>query len=183
MELTQIQKEAKQAVSQLLEQATLQQGDILVVGCSSSEIIGETIGKCSSYEAAQAVVDAILPLCKEKGIYLAGQCCEHLNRAIIIEKAAVNKGDIVCVKPQPKAGGSFGTALWEALEQPVAVEHIKADAGIDIGDTLIGMHLHPVAVPVRINQKNIGKAHVVCARTRPKYIGGVRAHYPDGEKA
>ncbi len=183
MELTQIQSQAQQVISQLLEQATLQAGDILVVGCSSSEIMGETIGKNSSYEAAKAVVSAILPLCKEKGIYLAGQCCEHLNRAIIIEKAAVNKNDIVCVKPQPKAGGSFATALWEALECPVAVETVKADAGIDIGDTLIGMHLHPVAVPVRIEQKTIGKAHVVCARTRPKYIGGERAHYPDGEKA
>ncbi len=181
MELTQIQNEAKQVVSQLLEQADLQAGDILVIGCSSSEIVGETIGKNSSFEAAEAVVSAILPLCKEKGIYLAGQCCEHLNRAIIIEKAAVNKNDIVCVKPQPKAGGSFATALWEALEHPVAVEHIAADAGIDIGDTLIGMHLRVVAVPVRVNQKTIGKAHVVCARTRPKYIGGVRAHYPDNQ--
>lgn len=181
MEFTQIQNEAQQVVLELLEQATLQPGDILVVGCSSSEIIGETIGKCSSYQAAEAVVSAILPLCKEKGIYLAGQCCEHLNRAIIIEKNAVSKNDIVCVKPQPKAGGSFATALWEALEHPVAVEHIQADAGIDIGDTLIGMHLHPVAVPVRISQKTIGKAHIVCARTRPKYIGGARAHYPDNQ--
>ncbi len=179
MELTQIQNQAKQVVLELLEQAHLQQGDILVVGCSSSEIVGETIGKCSSYEAAEAVVSAILPLLKEKGIYLAGQCCEHLNRAVIIEKSAVAKNDIVCVKPQPKAGGSFATALWEALEHPVAVETVKADAGIDIGDTLIGMHLRAVAVPVRIGQKTVGKAHVVCARTRPKYIGGSRAHYPD----
>ncbi len=179
MEIQAIQAQTKQVVLELLEQAHLQAGDILVVGCSSSEIVGEVIGKNSSYEAAQAVVDALLPLCKEKGIFLAGQCCEHLNRAIIIEKAAVKKEDIVCVKPQPKAGGSFATALWEALEQPVAVEQIRADAGIDIGDTLIGMHLHAVAVPVRVSQTTIGKAHIVCARTRPKYIGGSRAHYPD----
>ena len=183
MDMNTIGFQAKQVVLELLDQANLQRGDILVVGCSSSEIIGETIGKCSSFDAAKAVVDALLPLCREKGIYLAGQCCEHLNRAVIIEKEAVTKNDIVCVKPQPKAGGSFATALWEALECPVAVETLKADAGIDIGDTLIGMHLRAVAVPVRVNQKTIGKAHVVCARTRPKYIGGSRAHYPDGEKA
>ncbi len=181
MEMNQIQKEAKQVVLEVLEQAHLQAGDILVVGCSSSEVVGGTIGKDSSYDAAVAVVDAILPVLKEKGIYLAGQCCEHLNRAIIIEKAAVKKEDIVCVKPQPKAGGSFATALWEALEHPVAVETVKADGGIDIGDTLIGMHLRAVAVPLRITQKNIGKAHVVCARTRPKYIGGARAHYPENQ--
>lgn len=179
--MTQIQNQAKGVVLELLEQAALEKGDILVVGCSSSEIIGQTIGKCSSFEAATAVVEAILPLLKEKGIYLAGQCCEHLNRAVIIEKAAVSKNDIVCVKPQPKAGGSFATALWENLEHPVAVEHIKADAGIDIGDTLIGMHLRPVAVPVRVSQKTVGKAHVVCARTRAKYIGGERAHYPENQ--
>lgn len=179
MDKNQIQSQAKQVVWEVLEQANLQAGDILVVGCSSSEIIGGTIGKDSSYDAAAAVVEAILPLVKEKGIYLAGQCCEHLNRAVIIEKAAVEKEDIVCVKPQPKAGGSFSTALWEALENPVAVETVKADAGIDIGDTLIGMHLRAVAVPIRITQKTIGEAHIVCARTRPKYIGGSRAHYPE----
>lgn len=178
MDLQQIQTQATQVVLELLEQANLQQGDILVVGCSSSEIVGGTIGKDSSFDAAKVVVDALLPLLKEKGIFLAGQCCEHLNRAVIVEKTAVNKDQIVCVKPQPKAGGSFATALWEALENPVAVEQISADAGIDIGDTLIGMHLRAVAVPVRVKQQTIGRAHVVCARTRPKYVGGQRAVYP-----
>lgn len=179
MNLSQIAEQTKEITAELLEQANLQPGDILVVGCSSSEITGGTIGKQSSQEAAKAVVDALLPLLKEKGVYLAAQCCEHLNRAIIIERAAVNKDQIVSVMPQPKAGGSFATAVYEALTQPVAVERIAADAGIDIGDTLIGMHLRSVAVPVRTSLNTIGHAHVVCARTRPKYIGGCRAHYPE----
>ena len=177
MEISQIQEQTKQVVLELLEQADLQAGDILVVGCSSSEIIGQTIGKSSSYQAAEAVVAALMPLLQEKGIHLAAQCCEHLNRALIMEKAAVTKADMVWVKPQPKAGGSFATAVWEAMEHPVAVETVKADAGIDIGDTLIGMHLRHVAVPVRVSINTIGKAHVTCAKTRPKYIGGPRAQY------
>ncbi len=177
MDFSAIQQQAAAVFSQVVEKGNLQKGNIIIVGCSSSEIVGETIGKNSSYEAAQAVVQALLPLAKEKGIYLAGQCCEHLNRAVIIEKEAVTAEEVVWVKPQPKAGGSFATALWEGLEHPVAVEHIKAHAGIDIGDTLIGMHLHHVAVPLRVEPAQIGKAHVVCATTRPNYIGGPRAHY------
>ena len=171
--------QAKQIVSELIGIAGLKENDVLVIGCSSSEIIGENIGKGSSFEAAQAVFGAIYPLLKEKGIYLACQCCEHLNRAIITEKAVAERKniEIVNVVPQPKAGGSFATAAYNAFDEPVAVEHIKADAGIDIGDTLIGMHLKDVAVPVRLSIKNIGKANVVCARTRAKFIGGERAHY------
>jgi uncharacterized protein (TIGR01440 family) len=110
---------------------------------------------------------------------LAAQCCEHLNRAIILEEAAAEKYrlPIVNAVPQPKAGGSFATAAYRAFEHPVAVESVQAHAGMDIGDTLIGMHLRPVAVPVRLDVKKIGEANLVCARTRPKYIGGERAHY------
>ena len=116
---------------------------------------------------------------KEEGIYLAAQCCEHLNRALILEEEiAVARGyDMVNVVPQPKAGGSFATMAYKFLNAPVAVEHIKADGGIDIGDTLIGMHLKDVAVPLRLTTDKLGNAHVVCARTRLKYIGGERAHY------
>ncbi len=177
MDLEQIKQQTQSAVTQLLATANLQAGDILVVGCSSSEIVGGTIGKDSSFQAAQAVVNALLPILQEKGITLAAQCCEHLNRAIIIERSAVEKHQIVSVVPKPKAGGSFATAVYEALQNPVAVETIQADAGIDIGDTLIGMHLRAVAVPLRIAQTTIGNAHVVCATTRPKYIGGPRAQY------
>ena len=174
-----IKQQAKSAVSELLSVAGLHKGDILVVGCSSSEIVGETIGHGSSIEAAEAVFEAIYPILKEQGIYLAAQCCEHLNRALIIEReCAKNYGlEEVCVVPQPKAGGSFATTAWKNFEAPVAVEEIRAQAGLDIGGTLIGMHLCRVAVPVRLEQNRIGDAILLAARTRPKYIGGSRAKY------
>lgn len=173
--------QTEKAVRELLDAAKLKAGDIFVVGCSSSEIMGEHIGKGSSMEAAQAVLEGLLPVLSEKGIYLAAQCCEHLNRALILEESAAEKYgyEIVNVRPWAHAGGSFATALWEKLEKPVAVEHIKAKAGMDIGDTLIGMHLKDVAVPVRLSIKKIGEANLVCARTRPRFIGGERAHYVD----
>lgn len=174
-----IKQQAKSAVSELLSVAGLHKGDILVVGCSSSEIVGETIGHGSSLEAAEAVFEAIYPILKEQGIYLAAQCCEHLNRALIIEReCAKNYGlEEVCVVPQPKAGGSFATTAWKNFVAPVAVEEIRAQAGLDIGGTLIGMHLCRVAVPVRLEQNRIGDAILLAARTRPKYIGGSRAKY------
>ncbi len=171
--------QARQAVSELLQVARLEPGDIFVVGCSSSEVGGGKIGSNSSPEIAQAVFQGIYPLLKEQGIYLAAQCCEHLNRAIILEQQAAKAYHLpmVNVVPQPKAGGSFATAAWAAFDHPVAVEQVQAAAGIDIGGTLIGMHLRPVAVPVRLSLRQIGQANILCARTRPKFIGGVRAHY------
>lgn len=179
--LNEIAEQARAAVTELLEAARLKQGDILIVGCSSSEICGKKIGSASSEEAADAVFGAVYPVLKEKGIYLAAQCCEHLNRAIILESEAAEKYRLPVVNavPQPKAGGSFATAAYRAFEHPAAVEHVSAQAGMDIGDTLIGMHLMPVAVPVRLSLKKIGEANLVCARTRPKFIGGERAHYDD----
>ena len=176
---TEIKEQAKTIMTELLEVAKLKKGDIFVVGCSSSEIIGQKIGKGSSPEAANAVFEVIYDMLKKKGIFLASQCCEHLNRAIIIEEECAEKYgyEIVNVKPQPKAGGSFATAAWSNLKSPVAVEYISAKAGIDIGGTLIGMHLCHVAVPVRTSISKIGEANVLCARTRPKYIGGPRAEY------
>ena len=174
-----IKAQAAQAACELIEAAGLKKGDLLVIGCSSSEILGEHIGKGSSMEAAQAAFQGIYPVLQEKGIYLAAQCCEHLNRAIIIEEKAAEKFgyEIVNVRPMPKAGGSFATTAWENFESPVAVEYIKAKAGMDIGATLIGMHLKEVAVPLRLSVKNIGSASLVCARTRAKFIGGERANY------
>ncbi len=167
------------AVSELIEVSGLKKGEILVIGCSSSEIVGKHIGKFSAYEAARAVFEGVYPILKEKGIYLAAQCCEHLNRAIIIEGECAEKYgyEPVCVVPQPKAGGSFATLVYKGFDSPVAVEHIKAHAGLDIGGTLIGMHLREVAVPVRLEVRKIGEAPILCARTRPKYIGGPRAIY------
>ncbi|MBO5416328.1 MAG: TIGR01440 family protein [Clostridia bacterium] len=174
-----IKRAAETAAAELIDIAGLKAGDIFVVGCSSSEIMGHTIGKDSVFDAAAAVFDGIYPILKEKGIYLAAQCCEHLNRAIIVERACAERYgyEIVCVKPQPKAGGSFATAVYAGLDEPVALEHIRAHAGIDIGGTLIGMHLRDVAVPVRLSLSKIGEANIICARTRPKYIGGERAIY------
>ena len=154
-----------------------------MVGCSTSEVGGASIGTFSSPELAEVVFGGIYQATQEADVFLVAQCCEHLNRALILEREAAEKYgyEAVNVVPQPKAGGSFATAAYKAFEEPVAVEHVKAHAGMDIGDTLIGMHLKDVAVPVRIRTTQIGDAHVVCARTRPKFIGGERAVY-DAEK-
>ena len=173
--------QARTVITELLEQAALRPGSLLVVGCSSSEMVGTQIGKGSSMEAAQAAFRGIFPVLQERGIALAVQCCEHLNRALIMEReVAERKGyEIVNVMPQPHAGGSFAVTAWNNFQDPVAVETIQADAGIDIGGTLIGMHLRRVAVPVRTGLDHIGDAIVLCARTRPKYIGGPRAMYQE----
>ena len=176
-----ITKQANTVVTELLEQAKLKPGALLVIGCSSSEMVGQRIGKGSSMEAAQAAFKGIYPVLQENGIQLAVQCCEHLNRSLIMERAVAEaRGyEIVNVMPQPHAGGSFAVTAWNTFADPVAVETIVADAGIDIGSTLIGMHLRRVAVPVRTSIKQIGEAVVVCARTRAKYVGGPRAIYQE----
>lgn len=171
--------QAEKIANEIIEKANLKSGQILVVGCSTSEILGDKIGSNSSPDAAKQVFEGIYEVLKKKGIYLAAQCCEHLNRAIIVEKAAVPFNETVNVVPQPKAGGSFATAAYGSFKHPVAVEEIKADAGLDIGGTLIGMHLKKVAVPLRLEIKKIGEASLAAARTRPKFIGGVRAQYDE----
>lgn len=177
--LNEIKEAAKNAASEIIEKAKLTEGSILVVGCSTSEVMGSKIGTDSNYETATAIYEGIAEICRIKGIFIAAQCCEHLNRAIIIEKRAIGNVPYCNVVPQPKAGGSFATNAYKHFECPVAVEHIKADAGIDIGFTLIGMHLKEVAVPVRLTNNKIGEATVIAARTRAKFIGGARAIYND----
>ncbi len=181
--LREIKESATTAVRELVDAAHLTAGQLLVVGCSSSEMVGERIGKHSSLQAAEALADAILPLLAERGILLCVQCCEHLNRALVMERTTAERYgcDPVWVKPHPKAGGSFATAVWARMADPVAVETVQAHAGMDIGDTLIGMHLRRVAVPVRLSISRIGEAHLTCARTRPAYIGGPRAEYQTEE--
>lgn len=178
-DLTKITNQSYTAAKELLEIAKPAPGQILVIGCSTSEVGGAGIGTFSSPELAEAIFEGIYKAAEEAEIYLAAQCCEHLNRAIILEEIAAEKYgyEPVNVVPQPKAGGSFATVAYKAFHCPVAVEHIKAHVGMDIGDTLIGMHLKDVAVPVRIPSKQIGEAHLVCARTRAKFIGGERAIY------
>lgn len=179
LDLNALTAQARQAAEELLEAARLRPGEIFVVGCSSSEIVGGRIGHDSSLEAARAVFDGIYPVLRERGIWLAAQCCEHLNRALVLEEACARQYgyDPVWVVPQPKAGGSFATTAWRNFEKPVAVERIRAHAGLDIGGTLIGMHLREVAVPVRLSLTRIGQTVLLCARTRPKLIGGARAVY------
>ena len=178
-EMTITSGEAYSAAKELLEAAALEEGDILVVGCSTSEVAGASIGSYSSPELAEVVFGGIYQATQEAGVWLAAQCCEHLNRALILEREAAERFgyEIVNVVPQPKAGGSFATQAWQTFDRPTAVEHIRAHAGLDIGGTLIGMHLREVAVPVRLSVDHIGQAILLCARTRPKFIGGSRAKY------
>lgn len=179
--LDKIKTELTDIINELLEVSNLEEGDLLVIGCSSSEVAGVMIGTFSSEEIGRCIFSTAYELLKAKGIHLACQCCEHLNRSLIVEKeyAKANRLTRVNVVPQLKAGGSFATAAYNGMAAPVAVETVQAQAGIDIGDTLIGMHLAPVAVPVRTTQNSVGNAHVVCARTRAKYVGGCRAIYDD----
>ena len=174
-----IYAQTQAAVAELCEKAGLQPGQILVVGCSTSEVIGAKIGTNSSPEVALEIFNALHDYTQSKGIYLAIQCCEHLNRAIITERKAVPFAEPVNVVPQPKAGGSLATHAYRGFADPVAVEEIKADAGMDIGFTMIGMHLKKVAVPLRLENHTIGEAMVLAARTRPKFIGGIRAIYDE----
>lgn len=174
-----LRRQGAEAAAELIREAGAKPGQIMVVGCSSSEIIGGVIGKNSTYEAAEAVFDGIYSEAKKAGLYIAAQCCEHLNRAVILEKECAEKYGLeeVCVVPKPKAGGSFATCCWSRLDCPTAVEKVSAHLGMDVGNTLIGMHLRAVAVPVRLSVRTIGEAPVTAARTRPKFIGGCRACY------
>lgn len=175
--LTEMRQQAAAAARQLAQAARLRAGQIVVVGCSSSEAVGRQVGTWSTPEVGQAIYDGLNSVFAPLGVYIAAQCCEHLNRALIVEREAVPGADLVNVVPQPKAGGSFATAAYRSFRHPAALERIRADAGLDIGGTLIGMHLKEVAVPVRLEQDHIGAAMVLAARTRPKFIGGERAAY------
>ena len=174
----------KAAVAELATTAKLQEGKLLVVGCSTSEVRGGHIGKDSSLSVASDLFTALSEVQDEYGFDIAIQCCEHLNRALVMEHhAAEARGyEEVNAVPTQHAGGSMATTAYATWSDPVVVEHVKADAGIDIGDTFIGMHLKHVAVPVRLQVKEIGGAHVTAARVRPKFVGGDRAQYNEALK-
>ena len=174
-----IYNQVQLVIKELIEKAKLTKGNLLVVGCSTSEVVGSKIGTNSDVDTAEQIFDGIYSILKEKGIYLAVQCCEHLNRAIVVEKEAVPYLERVNVVPQKKAGGSLATVAYSKMKGAIVVEEIKADAGLDIGGTLIGMHLKKVAVPVRLSVSQIGKANIICARVRPKFVGGARAVYDE----
>ena len=167
------------ASKELIEKAGLSHGMIVVIGCSTSEVTGNRIGSNSRPDVADRLWETLHRVFSQAGIYVAIQCCEHLNRAIVTERAAFPNAEFVNVVPQPKAGGSLASAAYRSLSDPIVVEHIKADAGLDIGNTLIGMHLKEVAVPLRLSVNKIGEANLVAARTRAKFIGGCRAVYDD----
>lgn len=183
----QVSAQAEQAVTALLQENRphFNPVKLLVIGGSSSEIAGGTIGHNSTYEYGEAVVEAVLKVCREAGVAPAFQCCEHLNRALIMERETAERYgyEIVWVVPRIKAGGSLATAAWKRFNDPVAVMSVRADAGLDIGQTLIGMHLRRVAVPVRLSISRVGEARITAARTRPLLVGGERARYvPESEE-
>ncbi|PCS00383.1 hypothetical protein RT41_GL001270 [Lactococcus fujiensis JCM 16395] len=163
----------------MLEQAQIKAGQIFVLGLSSSEVNGGRIGKASSAEIGEVIVGTIYKTLKAKGIYLAVQGCEHLNRALLVEEELAEKKDydVVSVIPQLHAGGSGQVAAYKLFDRPVEIEHVTAFAGLDIGDTAIGMHVKHVQIPIRPVLKELGGAHVTALKSRPKLIGGERAKY------
>lgn len=167
------------SMKELIKVSKIKKGEILVLGMSTSEIAGEHIGKGRMPEVGEAIIKEALRIAKEHDIYFAAQCCEHLNRAIVVERSCMEQYGLeeVTVVPVVNAGGSSATAAYHLMENPVVVEKIQAHAAMDVGDTFVGMHLRPVAVPVRLAVTEIGHAHLTAARTRPKLIGGERAHY------
>ncbi|QQZ09219.1 TIGR01440 family protein [Heyndrickxia vini] len=172
-------KQLKEIVNDFSSQVTFKKGQILVIGCSTSEVIGEKIGTAGSEEVATVIFEELTAFARKNEIYLAFQCCEHLNRSLVIERKLMNLRDWeeVSVIPVRKAGGAMATYAYRHLQDPVVIEFIKADAGIDIGNTFIGMHLKHVAVPIRVKNHTLGSANVTLAKTRPKLIGGARAVY------
>ena len=177
MSLLEIKSAAAKAAEELILKGNLKAGMTVVVGCSTSEVGGGVIGKSGSLDIAEAIYDGIYEVLNKNKIFLAAQCCEHLNRAIVVEREAAKNAEIVSVVPQMHAGGSFATTVYKKMNDPVVLEEIKADAGLDIGATLIGMHLKKVAVPLRLEVKKIGEALLSAAYTRPKFIVGIRARY------
>jgi uncharacterized protein (TIGR01440 family) len=174
-----IEAAAREAALEICAAAGLTAGQVVIVGCSTSEIAGRRIGSCSNAEIGEAVFRALYGVFAERGLLLAAQCCEHLNRAVIVEREAAAGFEIVNAVPAPGAGGAFAAAAYAGFRDPVAVEEFRADAGLDIGHTLIGMHLKRVAVPLRLKTTHVGEAPIVAARTRPKLIGGARARYDE----
>lgn len=174
-----VKNEITKALNELFESTDTKEGMVLVVGCSTSEILGKKIGTSGEISPAEELFEVLYAETKKRGMFLACQCCEHLNRALVVERECLEKYGLceVMAVPHEHAGGSFATAAYKGFKTPCLVETINADFGIDIGDTLIGMHMKRVAVPVRTSVNTIGKAHVTFAKARPKYIGGPRAKY------
>lgn len=188
MRFNEITAAAKQAVDIILDSRQPKAGEIIVIGCSTSEIIGARIGSASSEEAAKAMMEGVLGgLSGHEDLYLAVQGCEHINRALSVPRACMERYGLqeVWVRPWLHAGGAFATEAFSGLADRVMVEDLKAQAtmGMDIGGTLIGMHMHPVVVPVHTDLRHVGEATLLLARSRPKYVGGPRAQYAPLDQA
>ena len=183
MKMQYLTTEMTDLLNEFSQKAGLKPGQILVVGCSTSEVLGHHIGKGSNVDVAKAIFPPLEQFARQEGLYLAIQCCEHLNRALVMSRSCLERYNLVEVSavPQPKAGGSFATVAYVRLPDPVLVESVQGHAAIDIGDTLVGMHLRPVAVPLRLSFTELGQAHLTTARTRPRLIGGERAVYKQSE--
>ena len=176
-----LRRDAEMVIAEICEKAKLKEGMLFVVGCSSSEMTGHLMGTASSREAAETVYEVIAKALAERGVSLAVQCCEHLNRALVVSRETMERYGLeqVNVIPQYHAGGAFAVTHYQNLPDPVVVESIqaRADAGMDIGGVLVGMHIHPVVVPLHLEHRSIGQAIIIAARHRPKYVGGERAVY------
>lgn len=178
-----LRRDVIRVVEDLLQAAPLSDEHLLVIGVSTSEVVGRRIGTSGNKEVAEAIYDGLANVQEKQGFHLAFQCCEHLNRALVVSRDTLKRFGLeeVSAIPIPKAGGAMAAHAYCRMKDPVLAERVVADAGIDIGDTLIGMHLRPVAVPVRPSIRQIGQAHVTMAKTRPKLIGGARAVYTPEE--
>ena len=184
MDFNTITEQSRHAVTEIIEAAHLSEGSLFVIGCSSSEVLGSQIGTATNMDSAKAIYDGIIPVLRAHGILPAAQCCEHLNRALVVDRSTMIRFGFEQVNaiPQPNhAGGAFATECYNRFEDPVLIESVnaRADAGIDIGGTMIGMHIRSVVVPLRISLRKIGEAPIICARRRPKYVGGSRAIYDE----
>ena len=184
MDFNIITEQSRRAVTEIIEAAHLSEGSLFVIGCSSSEVLGSQIGTATNLDSAKAIYDGIIPVLRAHGILPAAQCCEHLNRALVVDRSTMIRFGFEQVNaiPQPNhAGGAFATECYNRFEDPVLIESVnaRADAGIDIGGTMIGMHIRSVVVPLRISLRKIGEAPIICARRRPKYVGGSRAIYDE----
>ncbi len=181
-----IADQAEMLMDELVKMGKLRPGQIVVLGVSTSEVRGQRIGTFGAEEVASLIHEGVERVRARVGVHVVWQCCEHLNRALVAERrlAEAQGWTEVAAVPVPKAGGSMAAYAYRRLEEPCLVEAVQAHAGIDIGETLIGMHLRPVAVPLRPSIREVGHARVNMAATRPKLIGGARAVYEqDGRDA
>jgi uncharacterized protein (TIGR01440 family) len=179
LDLSVITGQVEQIVRETAEAGRIGPGQLLVIGASTSEVIGKRIGTSGATEIAEAIFAGVEAVSRQFGFWPVFQCCEHLNRSLVMEREAMAayRFEEVTAVPVPKAGGAMAAFAYRKFRQPCLVEAVRAHAGVDIGETLIGMHLKPVAVPFRPSIRYVGEARVTAAFTRPKLIGGERAVY------